>query len=323
MTMSELTREAFSTLLDLASRPRSSIRLVLDGSTLKAGWKALRPFSLVIAGFSCLLGLVLALSDGPIDWINAAAALVSGTLLQAGVNLVNDFFEFKQRRLDDKIPHLAITGERRETLEWLIFYAGMAALCAGGLIGLFITLRVGWPMAILGIAGLIGGYGYTGEPIAYKRRGLGVPIVFFLMGVLMAAGSYYAASGRFSWSVVWTSLPVSALVSFILMTNELRDWEADTRHGIRTLAVRIGYKKAVIVSFALLACAYGGTCALAASGLAPLGWLALLALPFAVPPMVLIFKPADRRAGIIPLVMLHHLAFGVAFLSGYLPFIRL
>ena len=71
----------------------SSIRLAFDWRSWRAGMKALRMPSLVIAGFSCALGVVLAYHDGRGDLINAAAVLVAGLALQAGVNLVNDFFE--------------------------------------------------------------------------------------------------------------------------------------------------------------------------------------------------------------------------------------
>jgi 1,4-dihydroxy-2-naphthoate octaprenyltransferase len=227
------------------------------------------------------------------------------------VNLVNDFFEFKTGRVDDKVAHLGIFGPERTLVEWFIFLTGLACFAAVVPAGLYLAVRAGWPFAALGAAGLLGGYAYTGEPLNYKRRGLGVPLVFFLMGVLLVAGSYYAVARALPWRVVAASLPVSSLVSLILLANELRDVEADRRHGIRTLAVRIGSPAAETLYLVLLAGAYGGTFALAAAGLAARPWLVLAALPFAVPPTVLVFRDPARRRPIIPLVMLHHLVFGV------------
>jgi 1,4-dihydroxy-2-naphthoate polyprenyltransferase len=247
--------------------------------------------------------------------------LAAGIILQAGVNLVNDFFEFKQRRVDDKIAHLGMFGPERQLVEWFIFLTGLACFAAVIPAGLYLAWRSGWPFAALGAAGLVGGYAYTGEPLNYKRRGLGVPLVFFLMGVLLVAGSYYAVARTLTVRVVLASLPVSALVSLILLSNELRDYEPDGRHGIRTLTVRVGYRASSVLYLVLLASAYLGTGALALHDHAPQLLISAAALPFAVPPTLLVFASHERRQGIIPRVMLHHLVFGGLCTAAYLfPF---
>lgn len=285
-------------------------------SLLRAWLKALRPASLVIAGFSCFLGVALAWQAGRANLLNAVLVLAAGIVLQAGVNLVNDFFEFKQRKVDDKIAHLAVFGAERDLLEWFIFLTGLACFAVVVPVGLFLAWRTGWPLLALGAVGLAGGYFYTGEPFNYKRRGLGVVCVFFLMGVLMVVGSYYATSGTLAWLPVWTSIPVSLLVSLILLTNELRDYEPDGRHAIRTLTVRLGYRAASGLFLTLLVLAYMGPWVLSSLGMFRRPWLTLFALPFAAAPTVLVFRPASPRAPLIPLVMLHHLAYGALFCAA-------
>jgi 1,4-dihydroxy-2-naphthoate octaprenyltransferase len=295
--------------------------LAFDPRAWKAWWKALRPASLVISLVSCGLGVVLAWRNGRGDVAATILVLAAGMVLQAGVNLVNDFFEFKQRRVDDKIAHLGMFGPERQLVEWFIFLSGLACFAAVVPAGLYLAWRSGWPFAALGAAGLVGGYAYTGEPLNYKRRGLGVPLVFFLMGVLLVAGSYYAVAKTLSASVVLVSLPVSALVSLILLSNELRDCEPDGRHGVRTLTVRIGYRASVALYLVLLASAYLGTGALGLAGLVPHPLLVAAAVPFAVPPTMLVFRPHEGRQRIIPFVMLHHLAFGGLYTAAFLiPF---
>jgi 1,4-dihydroxy-2-naphthoate octaprenyltransferase len=178
---------------------------------------------------------------------------------------------------------------------------------------LFLAWRSGWALLILGVVGFAGGFFYTGEPLNYKRRGLAVMIVFFLMGVCMVAGAYSAVAGAFSWKVVLISVPVSLLVSLILLANELRDYESDSRNALRTLAVRIGYPRAVVVYCALLACAYASPALLMLGGFYPPSWLIYLALPFTVPPFMFMPRSPEKRKPLIPLVMLHHLVFGVLF----------
>ena len=301
----------------LAGFIRTSFTLAFDLRSYRAGWRALRAPSLVIAAVSCALGIALAFQAGRGDWINAVAVMVCGLALQAGVNLVNDFFEFMQGKVDDKAEALRFSRDDRITLEWLIFFVGLAFFGLAGLVGLFIAWRTGWPVLLLGLVGFLGGFFYTGEPLNYKRRGLAVPLVFFLMGVIMISGSYYAVSRVFSWDIAAVSVPVSFLVSLILLTNELRDFEADTRYGIRTLTVRMGYPRAVFLYCILLLLAYGSPVLLAKAGLFPRVWYLSLALPFVVPPFLLMGRPARKRTMIVPAVMLHHLAYGTFFCLSY------
>ncbi|MGA2380687.1 MAG: prenyltransferase [Spirochaetia bacterium] len=294
-----------------------TVRLGLDLRSWRAGFKALRMPSLVIAGFSCALGVVLAYHDGRGDLVNTIAVVIAGLALQAGVNLVNDFFEFRQKRVDDKISRLGFSRDDRQCLEVLIFLVGVAFFGFTGLLGLFLAWRSGWPVLLFGLVGWIGGFFYTGEPLNYKRRGLAVTLVFFLMGVVMIPGAYFAVAGTLVWTSVLASVPVSFLISLILLANELRDFEADTRFEIRTLAVRIGYRRAVIVYCALLAFAYASPVVLYFLGSFPHLRLIFLAAPAAVPPFFFMRLPPERRAGIIPVVMLHHLVYGFLYCLTY------
>jgi 1,4-dihydroxy-2-naphthoate octaprenyltransferase len=296
---------------------RDTIRLGLDLRSWRAGFKALRIPSLVIAGFSCALGVVLACHDGRGDLLNSVAVILAGLALQAGVNLVNDFFEFRQKRIGDKISRLGFSREDREFLELLIFLVGLALFAFTGLLGLFLAWRSGWPILLFGLVGWIGGFFYTGEPLNYKRRGLAVTLVFFLMGVIMIAGAYFAVAGRFSWASVVSAIPVSFLISLILLANELRDYESDKSFGIRTLTVRIGYRRAILVYCLLLACAYGTPAILYALGSFPHLGLLYLAAPTAIPPLIFVRLPPERRHGIIPFVMLHHMVYGFLYCLTY------
>jgi 1,4-dihydroxy-2-naphthoate octaprenyltransferase len=294
-----------------------TVRLGLDLRSWRAGFKALRMPSLVIAGFSCALGVVLAYHDGRGDVLNAVAVILAGFALQAGVNLVNDFFEFRQNRVDDKISRLGFSHDDRQFLEVLIFLVGLAFFGFTGLVGLFLTWRSGWPVLLFGLVGWIGGFFYTGEPLNYKRRGLAVTLVFFLMGVIMISGAYFAVAGSFSWMSVLASVPVSFLISLILLANELRDFESDVKHGIQTLSVRIGYRRAVIVYCCLLACAYASPAVLFLLGAFPHLRFIYLAVPAAIPPFLFMRRPPEKRTGIIPVVMLHHLVYGFLYCFTY------
>jgi 1,4-dihydroxy-2-naphthoate polyprenyltransferase len=281
-------------------------------------WKALRPFSLVIALNSCLLGIVYAYYLKVFNPINSIIVIICGLFIQAGVNLINDFFEFKQKKIDDKIPDLRIFGPERDLIEWIIFVSGLLCIFFTAPLGLYLVYKTGYPLLILGIIGFIGGYAYTGYPLNYKNKGLGVLFVFFLMGVFMITGSFYAVSGKFDLNLIWVTIPISTLVSFILLCNELRDYEADVKHGIRTLTVRIGYKPALFLYYLLILISYLSTVFLFYYGLFPHLKFIFFSLPFTVYPTILAYRKPEKRMAIIPYIMLHHLAFGILFLLTYI-----
>lgn len=283
-----------------------------------AWWRALRPISLVIAVVSCGVGIALAYADDRGHAVRAALVLVAGIALQSGVNLINDFFEFKQQNIADKIPDLAIFGSKRAFIEWIIFATGLGFFAVTVPIGIFLVVETGLPLLLLGIVGFVGGYFYTGEPFNYKRRGLGVLFVFFLMGVFMISGSYYAVAGVFAWQSILIGLPVSALVSFILLCNEIRDYEYDKEHGLQTLTQRIGLRPAIVIGFVLIAGAYLGPLVLARYGLFPHLYFIYVGLPFLVLPVKSMFVPPSGRKIIIPSVMVHHFVYGTAFVCTFM-----
>lgn len=283
-----------------------------------AWFKALRLFSLGIALHSCLLGIVLAFSDGFVNWLHAGIVLFCGLALQAGVNLVNDFFEFKQNIVEDKIPALQIFGTKRKILEWLIFLSGLGCFAVVVPCGIYLVWNTGWPLLVLGIIGFMGGYFYTGEPFNYKRKGLAVFFVFFLMGVFMIIGSYYAVAAVFKWEVVLISIPLSALISHVLLGNEIRDHESDAGFGIKTFTVRFGMKAASILFYVLLGIAYAGPVVLFFTGLFPHLFFIFLGLPFLIKPFRAPYFPKEKRKKIIPLLVIHHFVYGAGFILTYI-----
>jgi len=197
--------------------------------------KALRPFSLPVALVTCGLGIAAANSFQTLDIKIVFLILLAGMLLQTGVNLINDHADIKNpltlKLLNQKdISNIAFNYK----VGWLCFL-----LCS--IIGLYLASQAGFFLLILAITGGCGALFYTTEPINYKRRGLGVILVFFLMGVLMVYGAFYAITGEHQLYAIIISLPVSFLTSALLLSNELRDYTSDKKEGLKTLTVRLGY----------------------------------------------------------------------------------
>ncbi len=267
---------------------------------------ALRPFSLVVALAGCGLAASLAWQDGYRTPLPIALVMLAGLLLQAAVNLVNDHGDLHRPGFDAAQRRRI---RRNARIGWLLFALVMV-------IGLYLVSLRGWPLALLGLVGLAGAWGYAAPPLDYKSRGLGVPLVFLFMGVLFVGGAYYAITGHFGWRVLWLSLPFSLLASLLLLSNELRDLEADRAAGIRTLSVRLGQARAVRLYRLLLAGVYLSALGLYMAGLLP-GVLALaLTLPALWQPLRLLQAPPQRRHALTPLTGRLYALFSLAFLAG-------
>ncbi|MEH6651864.1 MAG: prenyltransferase [Motiliproteus sp.] len=281
------------------------------GSTLPSFIQSLRPFSLVVALVSCGLGVVLALLQQHGDGARAVLILSAGLLLQGGVNLINDHSD---------LPLLE--GKRYRQLRMVIRQQcrwGYLAIALSALLGIGLVVDVGWSLLLLLLLGLLGALGYTVEPLNYKRRGLGVPLVFWLMGVLMIVGAYHAMGAPLSADVFWLSLPVSMLVALLLLSNELRDWEADRRNNIQTLSVRIGYSAASRLYLLMLSVTYLLCLLLWQQGLLIRLWPLLLSLPLLPELLSLLSKSASQRVSLTPKSGRLLLIFGVLFVGCVVP----
>lgn len=268
--------------------------------------RALRPFSFPVALITCLIGIMLAARQLPIAALDAVLVLAGGVLLQAGVNLINDHADIRllQGRPENGA---AIAAIRRN------FKSGMLCFLLATAIGLHFVIQQGIGFLLLCVLGLLGALGYTVSPVNYKSRGLGVVLVFWLMGVLMIAGSAVALGAPLTLTLLLQTVPVSVLVSLLLLSNELRDYESDRRDGLHTLTVRLGYATGVRLYFSLLAAAYLMSALLLALGLLPGALWLLLSLPLVLKPVRLLKAEADARTPLTPATARLLLGFGTLF----------
>lgn len=242
---------------------------------IKTWFIALRPWSFTAAAVPVALGSVLAWNEGYFHPLLFLLVLIGGIAMQAGTNLINTYGDYisgvDTEESAKTCPQLVKKILEPEQMK----RAGILCFAFVALLGLYFVYLRGWPILLLGILGIIGGYGYTAG-VAYKYKGLGTIMVFFLMGPMMVWGAYYMQTGIHSWTAVWVSIPVGLLVSGILHANDLRDMEHDQRAGIKTLALFLGKKIGVPFYYALNTGAYVTLIILIITGQLP--WLALLPL---------------------------------------------
>ncbi|WP_409523245.1 prenyltransferase [Nitrincola sp. MINF-07-Sa-05] len=280
--------------------------------------RALRPFSFPVAMIACLTGVALAWADGAVIdgafpervWqpLQILLILLGGVLAQAGVNLINDYADIHLIRRQP--------GPEAERIVKAIrfnFVCGMLCFLFAALIALYLITLTGLELLLICLLGLAGALGYTLSPVNYKNRGLGVVMVFWLMGVLMISGSHLAAGGELSWQVFWQTIPVSLLVSALLLSNELRDFESDREQGLQTLTVRAGFERGCRLYQLLLLLVWLCVGLFWFVGLLPYAWVLLPALILLIRPLGLLRTSRLERGRLPPTTARALMGFGVLY----------
>lgn len=262
---------------------------------------ALRPFSFSVAVITCLVGIVSSTGATPLNLGLAVIVLLAAVVLQAGVNLINDYSDLQW--IEDPLLQKKI---RRNFAYGLVCFLLSAAL------GVYLVTLHGIPLLMLLLLGLVGALGYTLEPVNFKRRGLAVVLVFWLMGVLMVCGTYYVMTGTIIWQIFWQAVPVSLISSLLLLANEIRDWQSDQQQGVTTLTVRLGFQRAMLLFRLVAVSVFVITGLLWLSGyITTLWWL------MALPVLWLMFSMLDadqqQRNRLPPMTGRFFLVFGILY----------
>ena len=225
-------------------------------SSIRLWSMAIRPRTLPAAVAPVVVGSAIAAADGRFVLLPALAAMIGALLLQIGVNLANDYFDYvngidSERRL----------GPPRVTQSGLIppdrvRSAMILTLVASALVGLYLIRVGGWPIAAIGLASILAALAYSGGPFPLASNGLGDLFVFIFFGLVAVCGTYYVQALELTRSAVMAALPVGFLITAILVVNNLRDIPTDRQAGKRTLAVILGRRGARIEYLILVVGSY-------------------------------------------------------------------
>lgn len=232
------------------------ISIQVDAKTLIL---ATRPWSFTMTAISVTSAALLALPAFNV-WLYVVT-LLGMILAHAATNLINDYYDVKSgvdqpdAPTANYRPHPLVEGSLKPEhvmTESLVLY-GLA-----GLIGVYLLILRGWPIALLAVIGGIASFTYTATPVQYKHRGLGELSVFVMWGPLMMLGSHFVQTGSFAQAsdVLWVSLPVGIWVALVLLANNLKDIQYDRRMGAETLGTLLGREGALGLFMALMVVIY-------------------------------------------------------------------
>jgi 1,4-dihydroxy-2-naphthoate polyprenyltransferase len=292
-------------------------------SAVRTWWLAIRPNTLPAAVGPVLVGLGAALGTGvPFRADTALACLAVALLLQIAANLANDLSDFHRGAdTEDRTGPLRVAAAglvtSRDLRMAIAVVMGLAAL-----VGLYLVSVGGVLLLAVGAVAMVATLAYTGGPWPYGYRGLGEVFVFAFFGLVAVVGTAYLqalAVQPLSW---WAAIPVGALVTAILVVNNLRDIPTDRAANKRTLAVIFGERFAKAEYVGLLSAAAAVPVVLVITdmaGVPVLLPLASLAMAIAPARRVVTLGPTDDRRSLNPVLKATarlSLAYGVLFAVG-------
>jgi 1,4-dihydroxy-2-naphthoate octaprenyltransferase len=268
--------------------------------TALATWvQGARPRTLAASIAPVIVGTAAA---GRASLWRTAAALVVGLGLQVGVNLANDYQDGvrgvdTERRLGP--PRLTSSGSASPRA---VLSAALASVAVAGLAGLALAAATTPWLVPIGATAMLALWLYSGGPRPYAALGLGEVMVFLVFGLMATAGTAYVQAERVSPAAWWSGVAMGLLAAGILEANNVRDIPTDEVAGKRTLAVRLGerrartlYRAVIVAAFATIALGVMVGIADSRFGVSQWALLALAAWPVAIRPVEQAGKARGRE----------------------------
>jgi len=244
-----------------------------------------------------MVGAGLAAHDGVFGSVPVLIAFLASWLIHvAGVFADNHEL---LRRHPQVVEHADLTNAVRAhtlTLNQIKLAIG-ACLVIALPAAIFFGSLGGVGALLVGVIGVAASLGYAAGPFPYARLGLAEPVFFAMFGIVAVAGTYYV---QVTWHSAIAShagglpatlppaafvvgLPVGALVTNVLVIDDMRDRGFDAVKQWRTIAVRFGKAGSRLEYGALTALAYLAPFAFwLGLGLGAWSLLPLATLPWAV-----------------------------------------
>ena len=258
--------------------------LAAPRSALRTWLLAVRPATLPAAASGVIVGLGAALAVGAAFRPDTAlGCLAVAILLQVLANLANDLSDFRRGAdTPDRAGPTRVASAGLVSPRQLELAIGLT-IAAAGLVGAWLAWVGGPAIVALGILAIVAALAYTGGPWPYGYRALGEVFVFIFFGLVAVVGTAYLQALRFEALFVVAAIPMGALITAILVVNNLRDIPTDAAAGKRTLAVVLGRRAATVEYELLLALAFAVPVALLLAGQGIAQLLPLCSAPLAAP----------------------------------------
>ena len=241
-----------------------------------------RPRTLSAAIAPVVVASALAGSD--FNWFRAALALKVAVWLQIGVNYANDYSDGVKGTDENRIGPTRLVASGLASAK-AVKNAAFISFGIASIAGLWLSLLTSPLLILIGILAIAAAWGYTGGKNPYGYSGLGEVSVFTFFGLVATMGTYYVQTESLTVLSFIVAIPMGAFACAILEVNNIRDRAQDELVGKRTLAVRLGDRKARFLFVSLVVLAHVA----AVATLIPTAMLTLLVAPmsFSISKLVL------------------------------------
>lgn len=235
-----------------------SILLAARPKTLPASLVAVWAGCIVVSKFA----QALPQSGLHVDYRLALFTALSSMCIQIACNFFNDALD--ARRHADTTRRqgpLRITASGRMSPLAVQLWGGVFLLLAA-LLALPLICAQGWLIIAIGVPCMLCAYAYTGGPWPLAYHGLGELFVLLFFGIIAVGGTVFVQIG---WQPGYAAIYIPALMVGIICgllscvlieVNNIRDRQEDATTGKRTLAVRLGDKRARGLAMAFLIAPY-------------------------------------------------------------------
>ena len=221
-----------------------------------------RPISLPQSMLPALTAVALSYGKAEFSWIAALASVIGVALVHLGLNLLDDWFDYKVGSAEAR-QKVANEGFRGRMIKYPYLTSGeatpkqllgaIAGFMAGATVcGAIVLYLRGWMILGWLAAALVIGVSYSGGPLKLGFRGLGELVIFTMFGPLMMSGVYYAITGTLDWKITWLSIAVGLLVTNIVYSHSVLDAIPDAKMGKKTMAHLMGSGKGQIALSVLI-----------------------------------------------------------------------
>jgi len=232
--------------------------------------------------------------------------LSGAILLNAGTNMVNDYFDYRSGGDLINKARSPLNGGSPFLIEGIldpkkVFIAGLLCFALGGVIGFYLAWAINWWILPIGLAGGLFGFLYVAPKINLAARGVGEIALGLSFGPLMVLGTYIVLSGEVNLLAFIAGLPIGFLITLVLYINQFPDMEADATVGKNHWVVRLGRKKASAGYPIILISTYCFVVAITVIGYLPaFALLFLLTLPLAFKASKIVMANAENVSALLP-----------------------
>ncbi|MCJ0587662.1 prenyltransferase, partial [Enterococcus cecorum] len=180
-----------------------------------------------------------------------------------------------------------IIGRENLSLK-LVFRIMMSLIIVSALMGIGLSMIVGWPLLVMGVYCYLVGIFYSSGPRPLSSLPLGEFFSGFTMGFMISLICVYLnAYDQFVWnfstigSIFLISLPNTLWIANLMLANNICDLEEDEKNNRYTIVHYLGKQHALKVFVNMNRLAYLSIVATVALHLAPvMTLLSLVSLPF-------------------------------------------